>query len=48
MLREGDVVLGFDLTNAPWALETQVQAQNKAKALPDIILVRKVEEQNHY
>lgn len=41
VLREGDEVMGFDLTNASWANELDVVKQIR-RDLPDVILVRKV------
>jgi hypothetical protein len=41
ILREGDVVMGYDLTSAAWALE-QGAAAGLRTELPDILLVRKV------
>lgn len=43
ILKEGDIVLGYDLTTASWTNDSEVLEQlPKGVQLPDIILVRKV------
>lgn len=41
LLREGDTVLGYDLSTCPWAQDEVEKACGKKDSVPDIILVKK-------
>jgi nonsense-mediated mRNA decay protein 3 len=41
ILREGDVVLGYDLTRASWVQDCGEENIGGKKAIPDVVLVRK-------
>lgn len=42
LLRDGDVVQGYDLTCCPWAVDEIEKAQGSKRQCPEVILVRKV------
>ena len=42
LLRDGDIVQGYDLTCCPWAQDEIEESCSKKTQIPDVILVRKV------